>query len=234
MAGVPNTLLMLSGGPDSATLAGFAARGRMADNRPHAIYLRSGHPADAKEIEAAAKIASWIGGRLEIIDVTELLYALRGDRLMTPSETSIIPFGNAIALSLMMLCAVKACAPAIYVGYHRDDAEDNEGYAREAMDRLEALAAIDRDMAPKMIAPFLGMARAEVFKLGAAMGVPYGLTWSCLGAKDLHCGQCTACRARRRAFADAGLDDPTRYQAESKAEDRAGARKNVTAPNTPS
>ncbi len=214
MADATKALLMLSGGPDSATLAGFVARELAAGDPPHAVYLRSGHPADKKEIGAAEKIASRIGGRLDVVDIPELLHALRDDRLMTLSESSLLPFGNAIALSLMMLCAIRIRASAIYVGYHRDDAEENEGYSRPAMDRLEALATIEREDAPKIVAPFLNLTKTEVFKLGAAMGVPYDLAWSCLGAKDLHCGQCTACRARRHAFAEAGLVDPARYDAE--------------------
>ena len=110
MADAANVLLMLSGGPDSATLAGFVARELAARNPPHAIYLRSGHPADKKEIEAAEQIAGRIGSRLEIVDIPELLHALQSDRLMMPSENSIVPFGNAIALSLMMLCAIRARA----------------------------------------------------------------------------------------------------------------------------
>jgi 7-cyano-7-deazaguanine synthase len=213
MADGAKVLLMLSGGPDSAVLAGFVARELPAGPKPHAIYLRSGHPADAKEIAAAGTIASRIGGRLEIVAIPDLLRELRGDRLMTPSESSIVPFGKTIALSLMMLCAIRARADIIYVGYHRDDAQDNEAYARQAMDRLEFLATIDRDQAPKIIAPFLNMTKTEVFKLGAAMNVAYALTWSCLRAEDSQCGQCPACRARRGAFAAAGLDDPTRYGA---------------------
>ena len=226
MADAANILLMLSGGPDSATLAGFVARELAAGHPPQAVYLRSGHPADKKEIEAAEKIAGRIGSRLEIVDIPELLHALRGDRLMTPSENSIVPFGNAIALSLMMLCAIRAQAPAIYVGYQRDDAEENAGYARPAMDRLESLAAINRGPAPKIIAPFLHMTKTEVFKRGAAMGVRYDLTWSCLRAGRLHCGQCTACRARRRAFADAGLVDPTRYEEPTASESIGAGRLN--------
>jgi 7-cyano-7-deazaguanine synthase in queuosine biosynthesis len=179
--------------------------------------------------ESAARgqqIASRIGSRLEIVDIPELLHALQGDRLMTPSENSMVPFGNAIALSLMMLCAIRAQAPAIYVGYQRHDAEENAGYARPAMDRLESLAAIDRDPAPKIIAPFLHTTKTEVFKLGAAMGVPYDLTWSCLRAGRLHCGRCTACRARRRAFADAGLVDPTRYEEPTASESIGAGRLN--------
>ena len=212
MAEPVNVLLMLSGGPNSATLAGYVARELAAGKPPHAIYLRSGHPADKKESEAAKQIAGRIGSWLEIVDIPALLHTLQSDRLMTPSENSIVPFGTAIALSLIMLCAIRAQASTIYVGYHRDDAEENEGYARPAMDRLEYLAAIDRNVAPKIIAPFLAMTKTEVFKLGAAISVPYDLTWSCLRAGDLHCGQCSACRARRRAFTGAGLVDPMRYE----------------------
>lgn len=222
MADAAKMLLMLSGGPDSATLAGFVARELAAGNQPHAIYLRSGHPADAREIDAADKIAGRIGSRIEIVGIPELLRALQGDRLMTASENSVVPFGKAIALSLMMLCAISARATAIYVGYHRDDAEENEGHSRQAMDWLESLAAIDRGDAPKIIAPFIDMAKSGVFRLGASMGAPYELTWSCSRAEDLHCGQCTACRARRRAFAEAGLVDPTRYK-EPTAADSVGA-----------
>ena len=75
----------------------------------------------------------------------------------------------------------------------------------------KSLAATERDNTPKIIAPFLTTTKIEVFKLGAAMGVPYDLTWSCLRAGDLHCGQCTACRARRHAFADAGLVGARRF-----------------------
>jgi 7-cyano-7-deazaguanine synthase len=217
MADAANVLLMLSGGPDSATLAGFVARELLPGQRPQAVYLRSGHPADAKESAAVGAIAGWIGSRLAIVDIPDLLRALRADRLMTTRASSLLPFGNAIALSVMMLCAVRERADAIYVGYHRDDADGNPGYSRQAMDRLEVLAAIDRDRAPKIIAPFLNMTKTEVFKRGASMGVSYDPTWSCLRAGDLHCGQCAACRDRHRAFAAAGLADPTRYEAGSMA-----------------
>lgn len=187
------------------------ARELLAGNRPTAVYLRSGHPADIKEIAAAETIADQSGVRLDIVDVFELLRALRGDRLLTASEHSLVPFGNAIALSMMLLCAIERQATAFYVGFHRDDAEANEAYSRPAMDRLESLAAIDRAAAPKIVAPFLEMTKSDVFKRGAAMGVRYELTWSCARGGELHCGQCPSCRSRREAFAAAGLADPTRY-----------------------
>jgi 7-cyano-7-deazaguanine synthase len=206
-------LVMLSGGPDSAALAGLIARDLPAGRRTGAVYLRSGHPADTRESEAATRIASHIGANLDIVDVPELLRTLRTDRTMAPLLTSLLPFGSDIALAVMMLHAINASATALYVGYHRDDGEANASYSRAGIDRLEALAA-SCGAGLKIMAPFLGMAKAEVLKLGAAMHVPYAQTWSCMRADDVHCGQCLPCRARRRAFADAGLADPARYRDE--------------------
>jgi 7-cyano-7-deazaguanine synthase len=203
-------LLMLSGGPDSAVLASVAWRERSGATRPNAVYLRTGHPAEHREIPAAQQIAGQAGGRLEIVDVPELLRAMHNDRLLADPHHSLVPLGNAVALSIMLLCAVKKNAAAIYAGYHRDDAE--QGYAQPAIDRLEKLAAVGRETAPKFITPFLGMTKAEVLKLGASLGVTYAQTWSCAQAGDLHCGRCPSCQARRRAIAEAGLADPVRYQ----------------------
>ena len=35
------------------------------------------------------------------------------------------------------------------------------------------------------------------------------------GGAWIHCGQCSKCRERRDAFAEAGVDDPTTYAAAS-------------------
>jgi 7-cyano-7-deazaguanine synthase len=44
--------------------------------------------------------------------------------------------------------------------------------------------------------------------------LPLGLTFSCARPVGLlHCGRCNKCAERRLAFAQAGLDDPTRYAA---------------------
>lgn len=215
-------LVMLSGGPDSAALAGLIARDLPAGHKTAAVYLRSGHPADVKESEAAGRIAKCIGAKFDIADVTELLGALRKDQVTAPLLTSLLPFGNDIALAVMMLCAIHSSAAGLYVGYHRDDGQANPSHSRAGIDRLEKLTATScgtppKVIVPKILAPFLDMTKADVLKLGAAMDVPYALTWSCMRADDVHCGQCLPCRARRRAFADAGLADPARYRDEATA-----------------
>jgi 7-cyano-7-deazaguanine synthase len=204
-------LLMLSGGPDSATLASLLNRGRPTGAKVAAIYLNSGHPVDERQIEASNRILGRIGGRLEIIAMAEFLRALLDDPVMRQAAAPFLPFDGAIALSIMMLYAIKSRAGAVYVGLHCGDVEERQDYARPSIDRLES-RAIDRETAPKIITPFLDMTKAEILKFGASMDVPYELTWSCAYAYTIHCGYCLSCRARRRAFNDAGVADPTRYR----------------------
>ena len=62
-------------------------------------------------------------------------------------------------------------------------------------------------------APFVGMHKSDVIRLGATLGVPFELTLSCMNPQGgLHCGQCSKCRERRDAFHEAGIADPTDYR----------------------
>ena len=64
-----------------------------------------------------------------------------------------------------------------------------------------------------MHAPLVAMSKAEIAAEAARLGLDAGLTWSCYDPTPdrRHCGACDSCRLRARAFADAGLADPTLY-----------------------
>jgi 7-cyano-7-deazaguanine synthase len=57
------------------------------------------------------------------------------------------------------------------------------------------------------------MTKAEIIREGVALGVDYGLTWSCYDPQpdDRACGLCDSCLLRLRGFKEAGLKDPIRY-----------------------
>jgi 7-cyano-7-deazaguanine synthase len=58
------------------------------------------------------------------------------------------------------------------------------------------------------------LTKAEIIRLGASLGLDYGLTHSCYDpAPDgAACGECDSCLIRRRGFEEAGIADPTRYE----------------------
>jgi 7-cyano-7-deazaguanine synthase len=63
----------------------------------------------------------------------------------------------------------------------------------------------------RVLLPYLGLTKAEVVRRGR--GLPLRLTFSCLRPRGGRpCGACNKCAERRRAFADAGVPDPTPYQ----------------------
>jgi len=59
--------------------------------------------------------------------------------------------------------------------------------------------------------PFRQLSKAEVISRGRDL--PLDLTFSCISPKDrLHCGQCSKCAERIKAFRDVGIKDRTVYQ----------------------
>lgn len=68
------------------------------------------------------------------------------------------------------------------------------------------------DHAIDIVAPLATCTKADVIRMGAALGVPFELTLSCMAPEgDRHCGACSKCRERQHAFRDAGVEDPTEY-----------------------
>jgi 7-cyano-7-deazaguanine synthase len=204
-------VLLISGGPDSATLAHYAEYSlRDNDLQINALYLRSGHCSDTKEIESANKIIKKIGGRLEITDVRDLVHTLGGGKLLIHSEAAILPFGNMFVLSLTSAYANRIGADEIWIGLHKDDADENIEYTEEFISSLQnVIDSINPNL--KIKVPFISLTKHEVFKKGMELKVDYSTTWSCIRGETIHCGHCGACRSRRRAFNLIGVEDPTIY-----------------------
>ena len=75
-------------------------------------------------------------------------------------------------------------------------------------------AAMDRAISGhvELRRPLARMSKRQVMQLGR--GLPLELTFSCFAPTDgRHCGACNKCAERRRAFAEADIEDPTRYAA---------------------
>jgi 7-cyano-7-deazaguanine synthase len=69
-------------------------------------------------------------------------------------------------------------------------------------------------------APFAAWEKSAVIARGLELHVPLDCTLSCMSPVQIdsvwrHCGQCSKCRERRDAFAEAGVADPTTYAAAS-------------------
>lgn len=103
----------------------------------------------------------------------------------------------------------------IWFGAHAEDAQ-NWAYPDCTPEFIGAMANaiyIGTYHKVRLITPFTFMTKAQIIQQGDQLNVPWALTWSCYKGEEMHCGICPTCRARRIAFEDAGVIDPTEYAA---------------------
>lgn len=209
-------VVVLSGGPDSATVAYQAKR---EGHDVHGLTFKYGQIA-TKEIEYAKLLAKKLGIPLKTIDLSSLKDVFMGvtslcdeDIEMTSSFSPplIVPFRNAIFLSIAVAYATAINAQAILYGAQGSDSQFYPDCRREFYESFERAAKTGTEREIRIEAPFGDISKSEVIKLGSKLGVPFELTWSCYFSGPKHCGTCESCVNRKKAFEKAGVPDPTEY-----------------------
>lgn len=213
----PKCVIVFSGGPDSATVAYWA---KAQSYQIYPITFNYGQIA-VKETEAAQKIAKSLGTTTKIVDLSNLknifgdVTALCNSNVPLTSEFTapiIVPFRNAIFLSAAVAYAVSICANKIFYGAQGSDQPFYPDCRKEFYHAFEKAARLGTGKEITIQAPFSDMHKSDVIKKANELRVPLELTWSCYldGAK--HCGKCESCVNRKKAFQQAGIADPTKYQ----------------------
>jgi 7-cyano-7-deazaguanine synthase len=216
----------VSGGLDSLTLAHTLA----ADGHDLVCLSFDYGQRHAKELEFARAGAQRLGAEHHVVDLRPVGALLSGSALTDASVTvpeghytdesmaaTVVPNRNAIMLAVAVGVAAARGAPAVATAVH---AGDHAVYpdcrpAFVAAAEHEARVANEGFLPPgfRVLAPFIDIDKAEIVRRGAALGVPFAETWSCYVGAERHCGRCGTCVERREAFALAGVDDPTAYDA---------------------
>ena len=212
------TAVLLSAGLDSAVLAASEARA----GRVQPIYVSCGLAWEAGELAALRRLLASDGfanlAPLATLafPVTDLYppshWALRGEppAFDTADEEVYLTGRNIILLSKASIYCAQHGLDRLAIGPLAGNP-----FPDATAPFFEAMAgAVSLGLAHPIAiaAPFAEMAKSDVIRLGATLGVPLELTMSCMKPGDgLHCGQCSKCRERRDAFCDAGVTDPTAY-----------------------
>lgn len=220
-------VVLLSGGLDSATCLAMArARGFAC----HALSVDYGQRHDA-ELAAARRVAEQLGvveHRVVGIDLS----AIGGSALTDPDiavpeqpgegvPVTYVPARNTVLLSIALGWAEVLGAHDIFVGVNSVDYSGYPDCRPAFIDAFERLAGVateagaDRGEPCRIQAPLMHMRKGAIIQAGCECGVDYALTVSCYQANEQGraCGRCDACRLRRQGFSEAGVADPTRYQA---------------------
>src|ERR1700676_2533715 len=222
-------VVLLSGGLDSATALAVA---RSQGFSCHALTIAYGQR-HAVELEAARRVAAALGAaehRVFPLDLRAFGGSPLTADLPMPRDRSAeemtagipityVPARNTVFLSLALAWAETLGAFDLYVGVN---AVDYSGYpdcrpeftqAFEQLANLATRAGVENKGRFRIHTPLIHLSKAEIIRLGRALGVDYGLTHSCYDpdAEGAACGRCDSCRIRRDGFAAADVADPTRY-----------------------
>jgi len=216
-----HAVVLVSGGLDSATaLAVARGEGLVC----HAVSFDYGQRHRA-EIEAARKVARWLGAR-EHVELKVDLRAVGGSALTAaipvPREgpgkgipVTYVPARNTLLLSLALGLAEARGADAIVIGANRIDFSGYPDCRPEFLDAFSRVAETGtkagvEGRAPRILAPLLDLPKEGIVRLGERLKVPFGDTLSCYDPDRAGrpCGACDACILRRKGFAAAGVADP--------------------------
>ena len=220
-----DVVIVLSGGLDSTTLAyQLRAEGARLTGLSVDYGQRHGH----RELAAARVLAAGLDMPHHIVELHGVEELLRGSALTDTDiavpdgyytdesmRITVVPNRNALLIALATSLAVSSGADAVAFGAH---AGDHPIYpdcrpafimAFEAAMRIGNAGSLTENF--QVLAPFAELSKVDVVGIGANLGVPFALTWSCYRGGEVHCGQCGTCVERREAFRDAGVSDPTEY-----------------------
>jgi 7-cyano-7-deazaguanine synthase len=222
---MPNAVVLLSGGLDSATVLAMA---REAGYDCYCLSIDYGQR-HRTELAAAARVARALGAREHRVTTLDLAAfggsALTDTRIAVPISgigtgipVTYVPARNTIMLSLALAWAEVLGARDIFFGAN---AVDYSGYpdcrpaymrAFETMANLATKAAVEGAKLT-LHTPIIDLKKADIIRRGSALGVDYALTVSCYQADQdgRACGVCDSCRLRKAGFASAGIADPTHY-----------------------
>jgi len=213
----PKCVVVLSGGPDSATVA-YWAKKQCYELYP--ITFKYGQIAE-KETACAQNIAKNLGTSTKLVDLSNLkdvfgeVTALCNANIPLTSEFTspiIVPFRNAIFLSTSVAFAVSVGADKIFYGAQGSDEPFYPDCRKEFYQAFEKAARLGTCKEITINAPFSDMRKSDVIKAGIELQVPFEQTWSCYLDHSKHCGKCESCVNRKKAFVEAGVADPTEYE----------------------
>jgi 7-cyano-7-deazaguanine synthase len=213
-------VVLCSGGMDSVAALHWAAREHAV---AAAISFDYGAKHSARELPMAAVHAALLGVRHEIVKMDFI------DRLFTSSllksggeipeghyeaenmKLTVVPFRNAVFLSIACGFAESAGAEALVIAAHGGDHAIYPDCREEFMAAMGDAMRLGTYAGVRLLRPFIALTKGEIAAEGARLGVDFARTWSCYKGGERHCGRCGTCVERREAFLAAGVADPTDY-----------------------
>lgn len=222
----PNGISVLSGGLDCTVATSIYAEKYDLT----AITFNYGQQSFDEELYHAKKICEKLGMKHEVIDLPWLKKISNSsltndedipeisdedldnyDVAINTAKSVWVPARNTVFCSIALAYAESIKAEIIIVGWDYEEAitfPDNSKEYLEAFNETIKYGSFDNI---EIKAPLIDMNKKEIVEKGFEVNAPVELSYSCYTGEHVHCGCCESCKRRKRAFVEAGLEDPTDY-----------------------
>jgi 7-cyano-7-deazaguanine synthase len=211
------TVLILSGGMDSATLLyDLVAHGDEVEAIGVNYKQRHG-----KELAYAADLCNGLGVRFDVLDLSSLSGFLTGSSQSDPNvpvpfgkydepsmKLTVVPNRNMFMLAAAGGVAIARKADRLAYGAHAGDHTIYPDCRPEFVDAMGRAFGLCDWHTLSLHAPYIDMTKGDICKRGAELAVPYEKTWTCYVGGDRPCGKCGSCTERAEAFEFVGIPDP--------------------------
>lgn len=217
-------VVIVSGGMDSVTLLHHLVKTK--GRQPAVISFAYGQK-HIKELVFATENAQLLGCTDHLIcDLAPMRDLFRTSALVS-SDLSVptveqvrgdsqpityVPNRNMIFLSLAAAYAESHGASEVYYGAQRHDLYGYWDTTPDFLKNLNQVLQLNRKTPVHIEAPFVNKSKAEILRMGYAMGVDYAKSWSCYEGQGEACGICPTCGERLAAFQEIGVTDPLPYR----------------------
>ncbi len=222
-----DSVAIVSGGLDSVTLLHYLVK--TEGLRPAVITFQYGQK-HGREVDCARRQADRLGCRqMLVLELNHLqpLFArsalvasdvavpavdeVRGD----PQPPTYVPNRNMIFLALAAAYAETCGVSRVFYGAQAHDLYGYWDTTPDFLARLNEVYTLNRRTPIQIEAPFVTYSKTDLLRVGLALGVDYGDTWSCYEGGERACGRCPTCAERLQAFANLGITDPLPYDGRS-------------------
>ena len=215
-----DSVIIYSGGLDSTTLL-YEERNRVA----LAVTFDYGSNHAAREIACARHYCVLLGVEHLVIDLAFMKRYFNSSLLSgadaIPSgnydeenmKSTVVPFRNGIMLSVACGLAEDRGLKRVLIANHGGDHAIYPDCRPQFVEAMDGAMQAGTYMGVRLAAPYTHFTKADIVRRGAQLGVDYSQTYSCYRGGVHHCGTCGTCTERKEAFAEAGITDPTQYEA---------------------
>jgi len=215
----PSTLILLSGGLDSAANLALACE---AGETPFVLTADYGQRAARSEIRAAARLAEYYGCQKEVLSLQWLgglgtsaltdkkmgMPEFRQDQLdelslTTKSAKSVwVPNRNGVLIEVAAAFADARQIGQVLVGFNAEEAVTFPDNTSEYMAAVTKSLSFSTSNHVKVTSYTDRMTKKEIVaKLRSLKKpFPFQLLWSCYQGEEKPCGQCESCQRLERAL----------------------------------